>query len=104
MSIVIPTGSIILINNKGSIMKVSNVSIFKDVTEVEAIHAAIEEMFNSKASAGFLGSLVISHEESGVVGRCEKELEYSGTLYTSYFFVSELPSGFKRVEHCTCIG
>jgi hypothetical protein len=104
MPIVVYINSSIQLTTKGSIMKVSNVSIFKDVWEVEAIHAAIAEMFNTRTSAEFMACLVISHEESGVVGRCEKELEYSGTLYTSYFFVSELPSGFKRVEHCTCIG
>ena len=85
-------------------MKVSNVSIFKDVTEVEAIHAAIIEMFNSKATARLRGSLTITHTQSGVVGQCAEKLEYSGTPYVSYFFVSDLPSGFKRVEHCTYIG
>ena len=76
-------------------MKVSNVSIFKDVTAVEAIHLAIAEMFNERASAEFMDCLVID----GFVGTCEEVTEYGE--YISYFLVSDLPAGFKRVEYCS---
>jgi hypothetical protein len=84
-------------------MKVLNVSIFKDVTEVEAIHLAIAEMFNERASAEFMECLVI--DRSGV-GVCEQVREYTtGNPFktTSYFIATSM--GFlTRVEHCTARG
>jgi hypothetical protein len=84
-------------------MKVSNVSIFKDVTEVEAIHLAIAEMFNERAIAEFMDCLVIDRSGAGV---CEQVREYTtGKPFktTSYFIATSIGS-FTRVEHCTTVG
>ena len=84
-------------------MKVSNVSIFKDVTAVEAIHLAIVEMFNARASAEFMACLTISSEGVGI---CEQVQEYTtGKPFktTAYFIVTGIGL-LTRVEHCTAVG
>jgi hypothetical protein len=78
-------------------MKITNTSIFKDLTSAQAICAAINEMFNERASAEFMDCLVID----GFVGTCVQQLPVTGRTYTSYFIVSDMPGDFKRVEHCT---
>jgi glycerate kinase len=77
-------------------MKITNTSIFKDLTSAQAICAAIDEMFNSRASAEFMACLVID----GPVGTCVQHLSVTGRAYTSYFIVSDMGGSFKRVEHC----
>tara|TARA_R110000787_G_scaffold185243_1_gene297003 strand:+ start:233 stop:487 length:255 start_codon:yes stop_codon:yes gene_type:complete len=84
-------------------MKVSNVSIFKDVTVVEAIHLAIAEMFNKRASSEFMACLVI--DEDGV-GVCEQVQEYPTCepFKTTSYFITSCMGLFTRVEHCTTVG
>ena len=84
-------------------MKVSNVSLFKNVTVVEAIHLAIAEMFNARASAEFMACLTISSEGVGI---CEQVQEYTKSKpfkTTAYFIATEIGL-LTRVEHCTTIG
>jgi hypothetical protein len=84
-------------------MKVSNVSIFKDVTEVEAIHLAIAEMFNERASAEFMACLFINDDGVGV---CEQVREYihSAPFKSTSYFITSSMGLFIRVEHCTTVG
>lgn len=81
-------------------MKVSNVSIIKGQTIAESIVAAINEMFNDRASTGFIECLSIE----GVVGTCiQQENNGITPIYTttSYFIATNLDYGFVRVEYCS---
>ena len=80
-------------------MKLSNTSIIKGLSVQDSIVAAINEMFNERASAEFVECLVVE----GLVGTCvEVEVEdmYTNTR-TSYFIATEIMgTDFIRIEYC----
>jgi hypothetical protein len=80
-------------------MKLSNTSIIKGLSIKDSIVAAINEMFNDRASAAYIDCLVVD----AFVGTCvEVEVKdmYTNTR-TSYFIATEiLGSDLIRVEYC----
>tara|TARA_R110000782_G_C14462638_1_gene373648 strand:- start:161 stop:430 length:270 start_codon:yes stop_codon:yes gene_type:complete len=80
-------------------MKLSNTSIIKGLSIKDSIVAAINEMFNDRASAAYTDCLVVD----AFVGTCiEVEVKdmYTNTC-TSYFIATEiLGTDFVRVDYC----
>lgn len=80
-------------------MKITNTSIVKSETALEAITAAIKEQYNPNAAASHIDALVVD----GLVGTCvitEVCMTYE-TVNTNYFIVTELTAGLMRVEFCS---
>ena len=71
-------------------MKLSNTSLIKGLSVKESIVAAINEMFNERASADFINSLVVE----GFVGSCIEVEEKGDSTYTytskSYFVATQV--------------
>jgi len=80
-------------------MKVSQVSIVKNLLGKEAIVAAINEMFNDKFSAQCIYDLVVTGS-IGVSIEVDNGIKYTRTT-THYFITSELCGGFNRIEYCS---
>jgi hypothetical protein len=88
--------------NIESIMKLSNTSLIKGLSVKESIVAAINEMFNERASADFINSLVVE----GFVGSCIEVEEKGDSTYTytskSYFVATQvIGTDFVRVDYCS---
>ena len=80
-------------------MKLSNTSIIKGLSVQDSIVAAINEMFNDRASSAYIECLVVD----ALVGTCvEVEVNdmYTHTR-TSYFIATQiLGTDFIRVDYC----
>jgi hypothetical protein len=81
-------------------MELSNTSIIKGLSVQDSIVAAINEMFNNRASADFIDCLVVD----AFVGTCV-QVEvcdiYTNTR-TSYFIATQMVgTDFVRVDYCS---
>ena len=82
-------------------MKLSRTSLIKGLSVEDSIVAAINEMFNDRASAEYLDCLVVD----GLVGVCVQTEEKGTCSYTytrtSYFVATQvIGTDFVRVDYC----
>tara|TARA_R110002096_G_scaffold337871_1_gene531174 strand:+ start:145 stop:420 length:276 start_codon:yes stop_codon:yes gene_type:complete len=82
-------------------MKLSNTSLIKGLSVEASIVAAINEMFNARASAEYVDCLVVD----GLVGVCVQTEEKCTRSYTytstSYFIATQvIGTDFVRVDYC----
>ena len=79
-------------------MKITNTSVFKSDSFLEAITAGINEQYNKASAAKVIDSLVVN----GSVGISStvEDFETFSLTKTNYFIASEIASCLIRVEFC----
>mgnify|MGYP001576417510 CR=1 FL=1 len=82
-------------------MKVSNVSIVKSESFLDAVKVAITEFFNSEHAELVSGSLFEAGNCVFTSTLVDDSLSFSTRTTTDYFVCSQLPCGLVRVENCS---
>ena len=78
-------------------MKVTQTSIFEAVSVEHAIELALNEQLNPSTAVESSLSLVVN----GSIGIAEVIDSDHSFIHENYFFVTEMQSGFFKVEFCS---